>query len=234
MSMLRKYNLIVIALILSIVLFGFCNQVLAQQTIFNVPSADITEKGKIFVQHESQFSDDFGLFTNYGAYGIGKYTELDLTLFGVSTNNINNEVLGLGFKTTLPLHEKTETKLTFGSLIPISLRGNGVGGYTYSHLSTRLPKLQTRITSGVFIGTNILFGRDVICNISGIEQPVTKKLSIIMDWYSGKHANGFLIPGVSYAFNPALVLYAGYQIANNRSNGNNGFVIELAKFFSLR
>ncbi len=232
--MLRKNNLIIFVLVLSSILISFCDSVSAQQTIFNVPSADITEKNKIFVQHESQFSDDFGLFTNYGAYGIGKYTELDLTLFGVGTKNINNEVLGVGFKTALPLHEKTETKFTFGSLIPISLKGNGVGGYTYSHLSTRLPRLQTRITSGVFIGTNVLFGRDVICNISGIEQPVTKKLSIIMDWYSGKHSNGFLIPGFSYAFNPALVLYAGYQIANNRSNGKNGFVIELAKIFSLK
>lgn len=203
----------------------------AQQTIFNVPSADITEKGMIFIQHESQFSGDFGLFTNYGAYGIGKYTEIDLTLFGVGTNNVKNEVLGVGFKTALPLHKKSETKITFGTLIPISLRGNGVGGYGYSHLSTRLPKLKTRITSGIFTGTTTLFGRDFICFIGGLEQPITEKLSFIVDYHSGKHSNGFLIPGISYIFNPNLVLYAGYQIPNNRANGDNGFVIELAKFF---
>lgn len=220
--------------ILSVLLFLLTfsgNKSFAQQTIFNVPSADITEKGMIFLQHESQFSGDFGLFTNYSAYGIGKNTEIDLTLFGVGTKNVRNEVLGIGFKTALPIHTKSETKFTFGHLIPVSLRGNGVGGYSYTHLSTRLPKIKTRITSGIAIGTTILFGRDTICYIGGIEQPITDKLALILDYHSGKHANGFLIPGFSYTFNPRLILYAGYQIPNNRANGDDGFVIELAKFF---
>ena len=223
---------IITTIICGFILFIFCINISnAQQTIFNVPSADVTEKGMIFFQHESQFSNEFASFTHYGAYGIGKYTELDLTLFQVGTHPGNNENLGIGFKTSLPLHEKSETKLTFGHLIPASLRGNGVGGYTYSHLSTRLSKTKTRITSGFLVGTSTLFGRDFICYIGGIEQPITKKLSLIMDYHSGKHPYGFLISGFSYAFNPLLTLYAGYQIHNNKANGNNGFVIELAKFF---
>ena len=208
------------------------NKSFAQQTLFNVPSADVLEKGQVFVQHESQFSTNFGLHTEYSALGIGKHTELDLTLFGVGTRNVRNEVLGVGFKTSLPIHEKSETKLTFGTLVPVSLRGNGVGGYTYSHLSTRLPKIKTRITSGVFVGTTLLFGRDVVCNISGIEQPITKNFGLVMDWYSGKHINGFLIPGFYYTAKP-FTLWAGYQIHNNKANGNNGFVIEVSKIFNL-
>ena len=233
-SLLRKswYSLKIkwVIILIVLILVSCQNKSLAQQTIFNVPSADVTEKGKIFLQHESQFSNKFGLFTHYGAYGIGKNTELDLTLFGVGTKNIRNEVLGVGFKTSIPLHEKSETKLTFGTLVPISLRRNGVGGYTYSHLSTRLPKLKTRITSGVFVGTTSVFGRDFVSFIGGIEQPVTKKFSIVMDWYSGKHSNGFFIPGFAYAFKHAT-LWAGYQIHNNKENGNNGFVIEISKIF---
>ncbi|MBI3309348.1 MAG: hypothetical protein HYZ79_08260, partial [Candidatus Melainabacteria bacterium] len=110
-------------------IFLLQSKVFAQQTLFNVPSADVLEKGQVFVQHESQFSGDFGLFTNYASLGIGKYTEIDLTLFGVGTKNIRNEVLGVGFKTALPIHKESETKFTFGNIIPISLRGNGVGGY---------------------------------------------------------------------------------------------------------
>ena len=210
---------------------GFQNKSSAQQTIFNVPSADITEKGMIFLQHESQFSNKFGLFTNYGAYGIGKNTEIDLTLFQIGTHNVRNENLGIGIKKIFPLHEKSETKLTLGHLIPISLRGNGVGGYTYSHLSTRLPKIKTRITSGFLVGTTTIFGRDFICYIGGIEQPITKRLSLTTDWHSGKHAYGFLITGFSYYFGHNSTLYAGYQIHNNRANGPNGFVIEMAKIF---
>lgn len=227
--MFRKNNIQIIAIT---IIFFFCvNAAHAQQTLFNVPSADVTEKGMIFLQQEGQFSGDFGLFTSYGAFGIGKNTEIDLTLFGVGTKKVRNEVLGVGFKTFIPLHEKSETKLTFGSLLPVSLRGNGVGGYFYSHLSTRLPKLKTRLTSGIFVGTTTLFGRDFVSNISGIEQPITKKLNIVMDWYSGKHSNGFLIPGFAYIFDNGLTLWAGYQIPNNRANGDKGFVIELSKIF---
>lgn len=216
---------------MTVFIFFMQNKTFAQQTIFNVPSADVTEKGTIFLQHESQFSGDFGLFTNYAAYGVGRNTEIDLTLFGIGTNNVKNEVLGIGFKTSLPIHKKNDTRFTFGHIIPVSLRGNGVGGFSYSHLSTRLPKIKTRITSGIAIGTTTLFGRDFISYIGGIEQPVTQKLSLIIDYYSGKHSYGFLISGFSYMFNPKLILYAGYQIPNNRKVGDNGFVIELAKFF---
>lgn len=204
---------------------------LAQQTLFNVPSADVTEKGMIFVQHEAQFSNKFALFTEYGAYGIGKNTEIDLTLIGIGTNNVANEVLGVGFKSFLPLHKESETKLTFGSLLPVSLRGNGVGGYTYSHLSTRLPKLRTRLTAGGFIGTTTVLARDFICFIGGIEQPITKNFGLQMDWYSGKHPNGFLIPGFYYNLPKNTTLWVGYQIHNNKANGDNGFVIELSKIF---
>ena len=226
----RKF-LTVLLVILEVFVLFFCSKVYAQQTIFNVPSADITEKGMIFLQHEAQFSNKFGLFTEYGAYGIGKNTELDITLIGIGTNNVANEVLGVGFKSSLPLHEKTETKLTYGTLIPISLRGKGVGGYAYSHLSTRLPGLKTRLTAGGFVGTTIVHGRDFICFIGGIEQPITKSFGLIADWYSGKHSIGFLIPGFYYTFPKNTTLWLGYQIRNNKANGNNGFVIELSKIF---
>ena len=225
-----KYLLALFALFTLIIIQ---NKSFAQQTLFNVPSADVLEKGQIFIQHESQFSGDFGLFTNYASLGIGKYTELDLTLFGVGTNNVKNEALGLGFKTVLPIHKESETKFTIGNILPISLRGNGVGGYFYSHLSTRFSKLKTRLTSGVLVGTTTLFGRDVVCYIAGLEQPITKRFSIVMDYHSGKHANGFLIPGFSYVLPKDFVLWAGYQIPNNRANGDNGFVIELSRIFSL-
>ena len=228
MNLKNKTRLIIFSFIFLLSVQG---RSFAQETIFNVPSADITEAGMIFFQHESQFSNNFGLFTNYGAYGIGKNTEIDITLFEVGTHNVRNENLGIGFKKIFPLHEKSETKLTFGHLIPISLRGNGVGGYTYSHLSTRLPKIKTRLTSGFLIGTTTILGRDFICYIGGIEQPNTKRFSLITDWHSGKHAYGFLITGFSYYFGHNSTLYAGYQIHNNRANGPNGFVIELAKIF---
>jgi len=215
----------------AIFLLLFSTRTLAQQTIFNVPSADLTEKGMIFFQHQSSFSNKFAGFDNNFVLGVGKNSELDITLFDVGTKNIQNEVLALGFKSVIPLIERNQTKITFGHLIPISLRGNGVGGYTYSHLSTVLPKINTRLTSGIAIGTTTLFDKDFICYIAGIEQPITKKFSFVMDWYSGKHSNGFLIPGFYYSLTPKTILSFGYRIRNKVQNGPNGFIVEISKFF---
>lgn len=231
MEVIKLKRLLVALLIGVSCLLFLQNKAFAQQTLFNVPSADVTEKGMLFLQHESQFSNKFGLHTEYSAFGIGRHTEIDVTLIGIGTRNVRNEVLGIGFKTALPLHEKSETKLTYGTLLPISLRGNGVGGYAYSHLSTRLQKTKTRFTAGGFIGTTTVFGKDFISFIGGIEQPITKKFGLQMDWYSGKHSTGFLIPGFYYSLPKNATLWAGYQIRNNKVNGDNGFVIELSKIF---
>ena len=228
--MLCNLKRLIIFLAISTLLFiGLHEKAFAQQTIFNVPSADVTEKGHLFLEPEAQFSDKFGLFTGYVAYGIGRHTALNLTVTGVGTHNVRDELLCLGSKTYATLHKESETKFTAGYLIPISLRGNGVGGYVYSHLSTRLPKIKTRITSGVLVATTVIFGRDVVAYIGGIEQPITEKLNLILDYTSGNHPNGLLISGFSYKLPSDIILVSGYQIPNNRRIARKGFVIEVVK-----
>ena len=216
-----------------LLLFILCsnNTASAQQTIFNVPSADLVEKNMVFYQHQSSFSNKFGAFDNNFVYGIGKNTELDLTLYDIGTKNVRGEVLGVGFKSVIPLNEKTETKFTIGHLIPIGLRKPGVGGYTYSHLSTVIPKLKTRVTAGVTVATTTIFDRDVVSFIGGIEHPITKRLWFAADWYSGKHSNGFFIPGFYYYLSQKTIISGAFRIRNNKENGYNGFIIELSKFF---
>lgn len=231
-----RYILILILLLLN------TPKLYAMQTIFNVPSADVTPKGKVFVQEEAQFRgwnpDAFYLGTTYGAYGIGHNTEIDTTLFNVGSPATQNISLATGFKSAIPipyLKEKfpeREFKLTVGSDLLFGLEGNGIGNWTYTHLSGRVPKLNTRLTAGISYGTKQVFGQETTCFIGGVEQPVTKKLTLISDWYSGsEHWAGFLITGFSYAFPKDTTLYAGYQIPNTPQNGASGFVIELAKIF---
>lgn len=221
-----------------------CLPSMAQQTVFNVPSADVTPEGAIFLQHESQFRgwkpDAFWLGTHYTALGIGHNTELDATLFNLGALDTHNMSLGLGFKSAMPilfLKEKfpeREFKLTVGSEVLVSLQGNGVGNWTYAHISGRIPKLNTRLTSGISIGTKQIFGRNAVSFIAAVEQPVTDKLNIIADWYSG-HENfaGFLIVGLSYKLPKDTAIYAGYQIPNTPANGKSGFVIEVSKIIAL-
>lgn len=214
----------------------------AVQTVFNVPSADVTEKGHVFVQQEAQFRgwnpDAFFNGTTFIDYGIGHNTDVGVTLFNVGAPATQNISMGVGFKSAIPipgLKEKfpeREFKFTVGSNILIGLEGNDVGNWTYAHLSGRVPKANTRLTAGLSYGTKQAFGINHTCFIAAVEQPITKKLNLLADWYSGnEHWSGFLITGFSYALPKNTTIYAGYQIPNSPQNGVSGFVIEIAKIF---
>lgn len=221
---------------------GFLNSAFAQQTIFNVPSADVTPKGKTYLEQESQFRawnpDAFWVGTHYAGYGIGHNTEIDVTLFNVGAPATNNISLGTGFKSVMPIaglkdkYPNQEYKFTIGSQVLSGLQSQGAGNWTYAHFSGRLPVTRTRITSGMSFGTKQIFGENTTCFIGGIEQPVNKKITLLTDWYSGsEHFAGFLIPGFSYSMPKDTTLFVGYQIPNSSQNGPSGFVIELAKIF---
>ncbi len=214
----------------------------AQQTVFNVPSADVTEKGHIFLQQEGQFcnwdTNDFFSGTSFFDVGIGHNTEVGATLFNVGAPATQNISLAVGFKSAMPipgLKEKfpeREFKFTVGSNILLGLEGNGVGNWTYAHLSGRVPKLNTRLTAGMSYGTKQIFGQETTAFIAAVEQPITKKINLIGDWYSGnEHWAGYLIVGASYALPKKTTIYAGYQIPNGPQVGAPGFVVEVAKIF---
>lgn len=229
-------------LALFILCFGFCSRAYAMQTVFNVPSADVAEDKHIFLQQEAQFrpynNGAFVTGTTYSSYGIGHHTEVDVNLFNVSAPSSNNITLGTGFKSAIPIpklrdkYPNREYKFTVGSNVLTSLEGNGVGSWTYTHLSGRVPVTNTRLTAGVSYGTKQIFGTDNTAFIGAIEQPVTKKVSLLTDWFSGnEHFAGFMISGFSYSFKNNKTLYAGYQIPNSSKAGRSGFVIQLAKIF---
>lgn len=212
----------------------------AQQTIFNVPSADITEQGTIYLEHESQFrawrSDRYWYGTHYFAYGFGHHTEADLTFYNLTSPSSGNTSLGMGFKTVIPIAEARpdrDVRWTVGSQALVSLDGRGLGYWGYSHFSGRIPKLKTRLTAGLSGGTDQLFGRDTLHFICGVERPISEHVSLIADWYSGNHGLGFFTSGVSVTFpKAAAAIFLGYQIPNDSSAaGKQGLTFELAKFF---
>ena len=215
----------------------FCATASAQQTIFNVPSADVTPPKAVYLETEGQFRtwkpDRFFSGTEYVAVGVGHNTELNLTLSNLNAPATGTLSMGLGFKTSWPLLKnklpRRELKVTLGELMPISLRGQGVGSWTYGHLSGRIPKLNTRVSAGAFAGTKQLFGRNTVGFIGGFEHPVTERFSLIADWFSGTSNYGLFIPGFSYVLPKGINMFAGFQIPNNARCGRSGFVLEFSK-----
>ncbi len=212
---------------------------MAQQTIFNVPSADALEKNKTFIEHESQFrTQKDGRFwngTHYLVRGIGYNTELTATLFNIGSPSSKNASLAMGFKSAIPLPlEKISSyqpKIIIGSMVPFSLQGNGVGVWNYAMLSAVIPQTSSRISFGGSSGSRQIFGKNSNCMIAGFEQKITDKLSYINDWYSGNSNYGIFATGISYNFPQDFVLFSGYQIPNSKKVGRNSVVIEIGKTF---
>src|SRR6185295_3264702 len=56
--------------------------------------------------------------------------------------------------------------------------------------------------------------------IAGYEQPVTKKVAFVTDWFSGNNDFGYVTPGVGITFSPKNSLYTGYSIGNSGRRNN--------------
>lgn len=207
----------------------------------DVAISEVTGEGRLFIDHESQFRTwkpgRYLTHNEWAAYGIGHNTEINAMLINISNPPSGNIVLGVGLKTSLPLLEKQlperELKWTLGQMVPVSLEGQGVGSWTYTHVSGRLPRLNTRLIAGITAGTEVIFGRDAVAFMAGVEQPLTERITLQAEWFSGTHNMAQLMSGVVFDLGNETMLTLGYLIPNNDhpQSGMQGFVIELGKLF---
>jgi hypothetical protein len=213
--------------------------VVGQQAIINMPSADITPKGATFMMHETQWRQwnpgRYWLGTNFFAQGIGLNTELAVTSWNTGTPAAPNHAVGVGFKSAIPLATGVnEHKLTVGTMAVFNLAGQGMGNFTYSHYSFRLPKYRTRLTMGGWFATEELFKRTTGNILGGIEHPLSKKWILVAEYFKGQHDFGFVVPGILYHPTPRQIIVIGYKIATDPRNGKAGFVLEYGFFFGGR
>ena len=219
-----------------------------------MPSADITHKGNLEYTHESQvnFWNKPAKWNNFNffAYGIAKNTELAFSVINIDSKGSKKASFGIGHKSQWQFgkkkHEDWEIKLTVGNMIFISLLKPDLGGWAYAHMSTRLPKLRTRFTGGLSYGSAQVFGYHREVNDSGqanyrqnrafsivaaIEQPITKNLTFMMDWFSGEHELAALSPAFQYRFSEKLNTVIGYKIANDRIYDQDALILEFMLHF---
>ncbi len=210
-----------------------------QQAVINLPSADLTPKGEFFMMNESFLRpigpDSEWKTTNFFTYGLTHNTELTVTTFNAGLPKTDNFVVGYGLKSVVPLFKKrlplSEFKLTPGGMVPVSKQGRGVGSYGYAHLSGRLPRTRTRLTAGVTAGTQHIFERDVVAFMGAIEQPLTRNLQAIVEYYSGTHALAGTVLGLVFHHHETdWVVVSGWRIPNNSLSGNPGVIVEIGKF----
>jgi len=205
----------------------------AQQTLFNVPSADVLEKGKLYLEEDTLWrpSDpDLAVFTMRGVYGFGSNVEGGVNFGGFVTPGRSTPSATIALKWQPVKIDKFV--LTAGAHGLFFLRGSKDGdpaGWFYAHGSYALPT-NTRITAGGWVATSgYAAPGSTGGGLLGLEQKVNDHLTIAADWFTGRNGIGYLSPGIISAWGP-WTIYAAWSIKNGDSKGNAA-LLELGFLF---
>lgn len=217
----------------------------AQQTIFNVPSADVLEKGKVYAELDVPLKTNndpgnivprFSSFVPRVVIGTGSAVEIGLNVSGNINPGPDSTTLVPAIKWKTYDGGDNGWAIVFGNnvFIPVRNKPYDIGNYFYAQASKTL-KTKTRLSVGAYH-----FSKNVVARRAqraggqfGFEQPITSKFGLAADWYTGKHTSGYFTPGVIFKAHSTVTGYASYSLGNsNLRNGNHFFLLELGYNFN--
>jgi hypothetical protein len=229
-------------IVFAAVLFGtavFCG---AQQTIFNVPTTDVLGRGKIYAELDVSFKTNnqdalrrFSSFVPRVVIGVGSNVEVGLNVTGNIQPGADSTTIVPTVKWKFYQNEKKDFALIAGTnfYIPVRNWAYNFGTYTYVAGSKTINK--TRLTAGAYVASKNVFAAKAVRagGQFGIEQTLNSKWGVAADWITGRHASGYLTPGVIYKPHPKVTTYWSYSIGNaDAAKGNHFFLFEVGYNFN--
>jgi hypothetical protein len=220
-----------------VLLSGAMSLAFGQQTIFNVPSTDVLDKGKVYFELDASLkptdgavAPKFSSFVPRVVVGAGGRVEIGLNITGNIQPGADSPTLVPTIKWKPYQGENNGWAIVIGDnlFIPVRNRAYDAGNYVYAEMSKTF-KSGTRVTFGGYDFTdNVVASANRAGGQFGFEQPLNKKVTFAADWLTGKHGAGYFTPGIVFKVGPKLTGYAGYSIGNtNASNGNHFFLLEV-------
>ena len=214
----------------------------AQQTIFNVPTTDVLDKGKVYFEldvsvkpGDSDAVNRFSSFVPRLVVGAGRRVEVGLNITGNIQPGPDSTTLSPTVKWKAYQGKDNDVAIVVGDniFIPVRNRAYAAGNYAYAEISKTF-RSGTRVTAGGYDFTrNVLAPANRAGGQFGFEQPLNQKVSFAADWFTGKHSAGYFTPGVVFKVGPKVTGYAGYSIGNqNASRGNHFFLLECGYNFN--
>lgn len=215
----------------------------AQQTIFNVPTTDVLDKGKVYAEldasikpNESEAVRRFSSFVPRVVVGAGGRVEVGLNVTGNVQPGRDSTTLVLTIKYKFYDSGDNGFAITGGNhlFIPVRNRAYNVGNYIYLEFSKTFKRSGTRLTAGGYDFThNVVANANRAGGQFGFEQPVSKTVTLAADYFTGRHSAGYFTPGVVFKLGPKVTGYAGYSIGNqNPGRGNHFFLLEVGYNFN--
>lgn len=214
----------------------------AQQTIFNVPTADVLDKGKVYGEIDFSFKPNcqaavckFSSFVPRVVVGTGGNVEVGVNVIGNVQPGSDSTTIVPAVKWKFFENEKKDVALFAGTnfYIPARNRSYNFGTYSYAAVAKTINK--TRLTAGGYVTSKNVFAANALRagGQFGIEQTLNSKVSLAADWITGRHSSGYFTPGVIYKPHPRVTTYWSYSIGNHKATaGNHFFLFELGYNFN--
>jgi hypothetical protein len=210
--------------------------VVAQSTIFNIPSTDVVPKKKTYLEFDflshlkSHDDGGFQVYVPRAVFGVGNSVEVGVNVSFLDSFTPDQPVyISPNVKWQFYNNEGEGIAVAAGGLLytPIANRsGADTYGFIYSVVSKKVKAdYGPRLTGGAYGLPGLRDGLGTQGGaIVGYEQPLTKKATFVVDWFSGKNAFGYVTPGFSFALPKSSLLNVGYSIGN-QGRGNNALFV---------
>ena len=217
-----------------------------QQNFFNVPSSEITPKGKVFFQEQFNIAENHQQSSTTLDLGLGKGFEVGLNCNGLTVledrkthEDFNDSILP--YDPFILANAQKRFELGDGMAIAVGAQ-YGVtatthvkdGGMAYCNFVYGNPSLGLKCVVGPYYASKSYFGEgtrlfnDAIGVEAGVEKSIIpEKLVVQTDFISGEHDLGELVPGGAYYLTHNWILSAGYQIPTFGSSSIHSLVFEL-------
>jgi hypothetical protein len=225
-----------------IIAVGFAITSSAQQTVFNVPTTDVLDRGKIYFEldvsakpNNSDALNKFSSFVPRVVIGAGHRIEVGLNINGNVQPGPDSTTIVPTFKWKIYGGDNGWSIVVGEHLfIPLHNKGYNIGNHNYLMMQKTF-STKTRIGFGGGVFTRNVVAANAIRGAGQFtfEQSVTSTLTIASDWYTGKHANGYWSSGGYYKLTKKITGYAAYSVGNaNATSGNHFLLFEFGYNFN--
>jgi hypothetical protein len=206
----------------------------AQQTVFNVPTTDVLESGKVYVELDISAKPNeprFSTFVPRVVVGVGGDVEVGLNVLGNIQPGSDSTTLAPAVKWRVYRNEDNGWAIVVGSnlFIPVRNKSYTFGTYTYL-MSQKSFKTGTRLGfGGSFFSENVAAPNAIRGGGQfTIEHAINRRIGVQADWFTGKHSFGYFTTGGYFRFTPRFTGFASYSMGNaNITNGNHFLYFEL-------
>lgn len=221
---------------------GASPDALAQLTVFNVPSSEITDKGRISFQQQFEVSDQIESSTT-ATYGLGKGWEVGLNVFNLDYSTqtrhfeFNDQTDSIPYAPLVTANAQKTFNLSNGFSFGLgAIAGTNISGhhrsrlvyYGYTNVLFETgAQQQYKFAAGPYIGNHHFLSMGPIAGFqSGMDAGIWyEKVHLLADWISGSHQKGRLSVGVSIYLTKQIPISLGWQRSN--CDGSQAAVLQL-------